>query len=125
MYPAVPSTPILALGAPLFAHAQVNLPSGHAINIDAPGAADNATTVQGMTVDGITHDRTWLNWNDLRAGAEIRETLITSPSSTWGTAPGAAPPSFPEDEACAPIPSAMSGETTAAAIGHQRAAKQD
>ncbi len=105
VYPAVPSTPVLAIGAPLFQHAQISLPSGHTISIEAPGAGTEATTIESMDLNGAPYEKTWLNWNQLHEGASIKVTLSTARSSTWGTAAGDAPPSFPEQEACSSIPS--------------------
>lgn len=110
VYPTVPGVGLLALGAPLFPHAEVRLGGGGRLVVDAPGAADDATTVEGVSVDGVVHRRTWLAWDDIRRGARLRVALSRADRAAWGTGPDAAPPSFPPDRICGAVPSALAGE---------------
>ena len=108
MYPPTPGTGTLVLGSPIFPHAVVHLTDGKDLTIDAPDAADGAPYVQSLELDGQDWSKTYLDWNQLRNGANLSFGLGTSPSA-WGSGPAAAPPSDATGEAAA-IPYLPAGE---------------
>ena len=95
LYPQTPGTPTLALGSPVFQQATVHLASGRAITINAPGAQPAAPYVRGLTVNGATWNKAYLDYGDLAKGATLNFDLSTAPDTSWATGPDAAPPSDP------------------------------
>ncbi len=91
IYPAVPGSGVLALGAPLFPHAAIRLKHG-TLRIDTRGAGTTATRVRSLTVGGRRHDRAWLAWRDVSHGAHLRFSL--GRGGHWAQGRKAAPPSF-------------------------------
>jgi putative alpha-1,2-mannosidase len=95
LYPAVPGTDILALGAPLFPAVTLHLPDG-AVQIEARGAAGRPY-VSELRIDGRAHDRSWVRLGDLASGAHLEYGLSAQPDTGWACVPEAVPPSFAPD----------------------------
>jgi hypothetical protein len=113
LYPETPGVSALALGAPVFPQAQLSLPGGHQVEIDAPGAS-TSTYVQGLTVDGKSWAPVWLpgsaltgtsdspasltpngpGWGGQPSTTRLDFTMSTTVNTTWGAAAGDAPPSY-------------------------------
>jgi predicted alpha-1,2-mannosidase len=94
MYPATPGTPVLALGAPIFPHAVIQVPGGRHVTISAPGAS-TSTFVRSLTVDGRPWSADWLSADRLAAGSTLAFTLGATADPHWGTAAADEPPSYP------------------------------
>lgn len=93
LYPAIPGTPLLALGSPLFPQAVLRL-GRHSLTIDASGASPAAPYVRSLRVDGRALNRAWISASTLASVARLRFRLGPRPDRRWGAAPLAAPPSF-------------------------------
>ncbi len=93
IYPEIPGRAEFVLGSPLFASAVVHRPGGD-IRITGVGAAPDAPYVTSLQVDGKPWTETWLPESFAAHGGTLDFKLATKPDKTWGTAPGAAPPSF-------------------------------
>ncbi|GIF73064.1 GH92 family glycosyl hydrolase [Asanoa siamensis] len=93
IYPAVPGTADLTVAAPIFTRADIRLPSGRTLTLDAPNAAGRPY-IQSMTVDQANWNRTSLPPSLLTDGGTIRFSLAASPSLEWASSPDAAPPSY-------------------------------
>ncbi len=125
MYPETPGVPVLALGAPIFPKAVLDLPGGRQTVINAPGAS-TSTYVSNLTVDGKQWSQVWLpgsaltGWNaptgaglaasrqsaqlaasssagdGARPGVTVLDYSMTGTADTsWGAATSDAPPSYP------------------------------
>jgi len=88
VYPQTPGVPMLVLGAPQFPHAVIHGAYGD-LRVNAAGAGD--TYISSLKVNGRPTQHTWI---DATRTHELDYTLSTSPNTSWGTAPGDAPPSF-------------------------------
>ncbi|HEY3871160.1 MAG TPA: GH92 family glycosyl hydrolase [Actinocrinis sp.] len=113
LYPETPGVSVLALGAPVFPQAQLSLPGGHQVEINAPGAS-TSTYVHSLTVNGKSWAQVWLPGSALTgtqdspasltpagqgAGGQpsttrLDYTMSTTADTTWGAAAGDAPPSY-------------------------------
>ena len=98
LYPETPGAPVLALSAPIFPVAQLNLPNHH-VTITAPGASDHGY-INSLTVNGRASNRDWLPAPDLVGGAADRSThldvaISNSPNTHWATSAADEPPSYP------------------------------
>jgi predicted alpha-1,2-mannosidase len=94
LYPAIPGVDVLALASPLFRQAELHL-AGGTVTIVAPNARRGRPYVRGLVVNGSPHDLPWIRFADVAAGAELTYDLSDRPEPSWGSAPTAAPPSFP------------------------------
>ena len=91
-YPVCPGSGEYALGAPLFARADIAFPSGVRLVIEAPGAAENRF-VERLELDGKELARTYVRRAELQKGGRLSFTMAPRPVKTRGTAPDAAPSS--------------------------------
>lgn len=93
LYPLLPGRAGFVLGSPLFPHVTLTLRNRY-ITINATAAASNAPYVQRLELDGQSYSRQWLPLTTLVLADELRYTMSATPSRTWGTGPGDAPPSL-------------------------------
>jgi len=93
MYPETPGTDTLVIGSPVFPHAVIHLANGKDITIDAPNAATDAPYVQSLQLNGNDWPKTYLTGNQYQHGATLTFDLGTTPNTSWGSRPNAAPPS--------------------------------
>ena len=94
MFPETPGTASLVLASPLFPSMTVHRPSGQVIKINAPGASATTYDVQSLKVNGQSSTQPWLPPSFIAQGGTLDYTLSTTPNTSWGAAPGDAPPSF-------------------------------
>ncbi|MGH2393329.1 MAG: GH92 family glycosyl hydrolase, partial [Candidatus Limnocylindria bacterium] len=97
LYPAIPGTDVLTVGSPLFPHARLRV-AGNVLEINAPGASDEAAYVQRLSLRGACVSRPWLRWSELTGGGRLDFTSATSPNTAWGASHSDAPPSFSTGE---------------------------
>jgi len=94
LYPEAPGRAELVLASPLFPAVTIRRGNGVVIHITAPGASAENRYVQGLRVNGTTSTRPWLPESFVHGGGEVDFTLGATPNTSWGSAPGDAPPSF-------------------------------
>jgi predicted alpha-1,2-mannosidase len=96
VYPSMPGTSILTVGAPLFDQAVITLPEGRSIQISAPGASGphHLKYISGLKIDDQATDKTSLPESITRTGGTLEFSLAAYPDKTWGTKESSAPPSF-------------------------------
>jgi putative alpha-1,2-mannosidase len=93
MYPEIPGSDVLVLGSPLFPKTVMHLKRGD-VTIEARGAADDATYVQSLTVNGQPWNQPWIRFSDISNGGNLDYTLGPTPNENWGGGPTAEPPSY-------------------------------
>jgi putative alpha-1,2-mannosidase len=81
------------LSSPAFERAVVRVGGTRTLTIEASGASRAGTYVQSASLDGRPFARTWLPSQTLHSGGRLRFELGALPNRSWGTGPGAAPPS--------------------------------
>ncbi|MGW4809698.1 GH92 family glycosyl hydrolase [Kitasatospora sp. NPDC004272] len=94
MYPQVPGRAELVLASPAFPSISLTRENGVAIDISAPGAADDTPYVTGLAVNGTASGKPWLGEDFVTNGGSLQYTLSSTPSPQWGRAAADAPPSF-------------------------------
>ena len=93
-YPVCPGSLQYALGAPLFKKAVITRPDGKKINISAPDNSENNIYIKGITLNGKNWENNYLNFNDLKLGANIRFKMSSIPDINRGTSARNKPYSF-------------------------------
>jgi predicted alpha-1,2-mannosidase len=108
-YPLQVGSPYYAIGSPLFTKATVHLENGQDLVVSAPDNSDRNVYVQGLTVDGQSHDTAYLTHAELADGGTLAFAMGPQPSG-WATAAGAAPLSITNDDDVArPLRDALGG----------------
>lgn len=95
MYPEIPGRSELVLGSPLFPHAVVKTGAGATITVTGNG---DGPYVTGLKVNGAASTKPWLPEEFATRGGTLDFTLSGTPDTSWGAAPGDAPPSFRDGE---------------------------
>jgi predicted alpha-1,2-mannosidase len=90
LYPELPGVGGVAIASPSFTSVTVHLPHGKSLLIRTSGSG---RYVQSARLNGVATTSLWLPVSTILAGATLDFALGDSPS-TWGSAPGDAPPSF-------------------------------
>jgi len=116
IYPAAVGSDVYVVGSPLYGTVTVRREDGSRLVVTAAGQAHDAVYVDGVALDGVPHDRTWLTAGELSATTELRFSMSPSPSA-WGTVEAAAPPSL-SDAVAVPDPlTDVAGPTSTALTG--------
>ncbi len=93
LYPQNPAVRLLDIGSPLFTRVAITPPNGPAIEIDAPGASDDAAYVQSLEIDGRATQNPWFAL-PMHGNVTLAFALGTTENEQWGSEPGNAPPSY-------------------------------
>jgi len=93
LYPAMPGTGDLLVGAPRFESVEIDRGGGRVIRVRAPGASGGAAQfVKSARLNGQGFNRVWLGWEQLERGGEVSLELTTeAATTTWGTGAGDIP----------------------------------
>lgn len=94
MFPETPGTANLVLASPLFPQMTLTRPGGQVIKISAPGASASTYYVQSLKVNGQSSNQPWLPASFITKSGTLEYTLSTTPNTSWGADPAAAPPSY-------------------------------
>ncbi|MGN0855771.1 MAG: GH92 family glycosyl hydrolase [Kiritimatiellia bacterium] len=101
-YPVCPGSGEYALGSPAVEHAAIQLPGGHRLTIDAPGAATRRYIAQ-VTFNGNVVTANYLRRADLMKGGVLKFTMSEKPVKTRGVNPADRPYSMSVNEARRPV----------------------
>jgi predicted alpha-1,2-mannosidase len=93
LYPETPGTSTLVLGSPVFPQAVIHLAGGRTITINAPNAAADTPYIHDLQLNGQDWPKTYLTGSQYLHGAALSFGLATTPDTSWGSQPNAAPPS--------------------------------
>jgi putative alpha-1,2-mannosidase len=88
LYPEIPGSQLLAIGSPLFRHAQIRLPHHRRATISTAG---RGLYVHSLRLAGRPYSIPWTSYCALARGADLAFTLGRRPDRRWGTR---RPPSF-------------------------------
>ncbi|MDR3203054.1 MAG: GH92 family glycosyl hydrolase, partial [Bifidobacteriaceae bacterium] len=100
MYPMTPGTGVLALNAPMFDQAVVQLGNGKRLTINAPGAQDHRQYqngkkyIAGMEVNGVSTTKSWIDYSAFSTDTTIDYQISTNSYNSWGTGENDLPPSW-------------------------------
>lgn len=106
LYPQFPAVRDLDIGAPLFPHIVIHVPSGPTITIDAPAATATTPYVTAVRVNGAATQHTWLAL-PMRGTVHLAFDLASTPNKAWGIADGDAMPAFAPSTATFPPSTAV------------------
>ncbi len=96
-YPVCPGSGQYAIGSPALERAEVKMPGGDVLVIEAPGAAKKRY-VEFVTLNGKLVKENWLSAAELRKGGKLVFKMSAAPVKTRGTEASAAPYSMSTHE---------------------------
>ena len=95
-YPVTPGSNQYALGAPLFKKAEIRLPGGKTVVINAPENSDENRFIGTLLINGFPYGKNYLDYGSLLGGATLDFNMVSEPNLARGTAKDAAPYSLSE-----------------------------
>jgi predicted alpha-1,2-mannosidase len=97
VYPMMSGSGTFVLSTPQFPSTTVTIgrygSQGGRLRITAPGVDDTARYITSARVNGLTTQRSWVRWSDLRHGGSLAYTVSSAPNS-FATRASDAPPSL-------------------------------
>jgi predicted alpha-1,2-mannosidase len=93
-YPVCPATDQYVLGSPLFKKITISFDNGKQLVINAPGNNSTNRYVQGISFNGRSWNKNWLNHFELLKGGRIDFTMRAAPNKRRGTGKDSYPYSF-------------------------------
>jgi predicted alpha-1,2-mannosidase len=93
MYPENPGSDTLVFASPGFPKAVISLPGGKKITINAAGASTTRFYVKSLTINGTADAKLYVPFSVLAQGSTLTWALGRT-STSWGSAPADAPPSY-------------------------------
>ncbi len=93
MYPENSGSDNLVFNSPGFPHAEIDLPNGKNVVIDAPNASPTTFYVKGLQLNGADYNKLYVPFSTLAKGATLDWTLGQKPTK-WATGADAVPPSY-------------------------------
>jgi predicted alpha-1,2-mannosidase len=91
-YPVTPGLPVFNITSPLFDEVTVHLGNGKKFQIITRNNSRQNKYIQHATLDGLSWDKPWFSWDDIKNGATLMLEMGSRPG-LWGTDPDKAPPS--------------------------------
>ncbi|WP_083752511.1 GH92 family glycosyl hydrolase [Saccharothrix sp. ALI-22-I] len=85
VYPQTPSRAELLLSSPMFPRAKINRNGAPTITISAPDASPANVYVNGVTLNGRAHDKSWLSEQFVTHGGDLVVDVAATPDTSWGT----------------------------------------
>jgi predicted alpha-1,2-mannosidase len=93
-YPVDPSTPHYIIGSPIFDAVKLLMGNGKTLEIVAENNSAANIYIQAATLNGRQWNKPWFSHDDIEHGAKLVLKMGPKPNFSWGSAPGAAPPSM-------------------------------
>lgn len=97
-YPVCPGSGEYVIGAPLFKNIKLNLENGNIVSISAPNNSDENRYIGRMSVNGRSHNKNYLEHEDLIKGSKIVYEMVSEPNKARGTEIESRPYSFSREQ---------------------------
>jgi len=93
IYPVCPGNPVYAIGSPIFDEVKIYSDNGKQFSIKAKNNSANNKYIQSVTLNGKTHNKTWIEHATILNGGELQFYMGADPNVDWASGSMAAPPS--------------------------------
>ena len=90
-YPVTPGVDQYVIGSPLFKKAILHLENGNKFTISAKNNSKNNFYIQSAYLNGKTYDNTFIKFEDIQRGGELKFDMGENPNKNWGSKPENAP----------------------------------
>ena len=82
-YPVDPLSGRYELVTPLFRESTISLPNGRTLRLSAPKLSEKKRYIKRVTINGRELRKSYITYDDVMQGGEIRFTLTDQPGSVW------------------------------------------
>lgn len=82
-YPVDPLSGRYELVTPLFRESTISLPNGRTLRLSAPELSEKKRYIKRVTINGRELRKSYITYDDVMQGGEIRFTLTDQPGSVW------------------------------------------
>lgn len=82
-YPVDPLSGRYELVTPLFRESTISLPNGRTLRLSAPELSEKKRYIKSVTINGRELRKSYITYDDVMQGGEIRFTLTDQPGSVW------------------------------------------
>ena len=82
-YPIDPLSGRYELVTPLFRESTISLPNGRTLRLSAPELSEKKRYIKRVTINGRELRKSYITYDDVMQGGEIRFTLTDQPGSVW------------------------------------------
>ena len=96
IFPMTPGDTTFQIGSPFFEKMTLDLGDGKTFVINAENVSANSYYIQSAELNGVSLDRTWLDYSEIAQGGEVTFTMGSEPSD-WA-ADGVDAPSVSDEE---------------------------
>ncbi|MDR1503777.1 MAG: GH92 family glycosyl hydrolase [Prevotella sp.] len=93
-YPTCPSSNIYAIGSPGLEAVEMTLGNGKKISMTTENYSKQNVYIQSMTLNGNEYNKTYITYDDIKNGADIKFVLGSNPNKDWGTSDESVAPSI-------------------------------
>lgn len=93
-YPTCPSSNIYAIGSPGLEAVEMTLANGKKIAVTTENYSKQNVYIQSMTLNGNEYNKTYITYDDIKNGADIKFILGSNPNPAWGTSDESVAPSL-------------------------------
>ena len=82
-YPVDPLSGRYELVTPLFRQSTITLPNGRTLRLSAPELSDKKRYIKSVTINGRAHRKSYITYEELMQGGEVRFTLTDQQGAVW------------------------------------------
>lgn len=93
-YPTCPSSNIYAIGSPGLEFIEMTLGNGKKVTVTTENYSKENVYIQAMYLNGQPYNKTYITFDTIKNGAEIKFVLGNKPNQSWGTADESVAPSL-------------------------------
>ena len=93
-YPVCPSSNIYNIGTPGLESVVMTLGNGKRISIHTENYSETNFYIQQVLLNGRNYNKTYLTYDDIKNGADIKFVMGSQANKNWGTADESIPPSL-------------------------------
>lgn len=97
-YPTCPSSNIYSIGSPGLEAVEMTLYNGKKVRVTTENYSKENVYIQSMTLNDKPYNKTYLTYDDIKNGADIKFVLGKEPNKQWGSADDSVAPSLSKPE---------------------------
>lgn len=93
-YPVCPGMPYYVIGSPTFENVEISLENGKRFVIEAKDVSDSNIYIQSATLNGESHDKSYILHSDIMTGGVLSFQMGNTPNKQWSSSSESVPHSF-------------------------------
>lgn len=93
-YPTCPSSNIYSIGSPGLEAVEMTLGNGEKVNVTTENYSKQNVYIQKMYLNGKEYNKTYITYDDIKNGMDIKFVLGSNPNTSWGISEESVAPSL-------------------------------